>query len=73
MIEQRTYRGQGRYRIRRRRPLDIKLVDVGVWQVREGEKVIVIRREDFVRMTGLEPEVAAVAGWTCRWQPGGLE
>ena len=62
----------GRYRVVRRAPADLRLVD-GVWTLyRDGKAVAWFDEwfdgETVERLTGVEPEEAARGGWRCFWQ-----
>lgn len=58
----------GRYRVVRRAPADLRLIN-GVWTLFHGGKVFSwMSRESIEQVTGMSPEENAAGGWRCFWQ-----
>lgn len=59
----------GRYRVVRRKPMDLRVNGYGVWTLFDGERVLGSFTPGYIRrMTGESPEEAARGGWRCYWQ-----
>lgn len=56
---------RGRYRVVRRKPLDLWVSADGVWHAPNG---VAFSREWIEHFTGKSPEENARGGWRCFWQ-----